>query len=83
MQSRRKETEEFESSYPVGTRVRLQFLDAHGAETSDLTGTVSSIGDDGEIAVTWDDGRIMRLVPKAGAGGYSVEEGQKEGSSEE
>ncbi len=80
MHSRRKETEEFESSYPVGTRVKLQFLDAHGTETSDLTGTVSSIGDDGEIAVTWDDGRIMRLVPRAGTDGYSVEEGVKEGA---
>jgi len=80
MHSRRKETEEFESSYPVGTRVKLQFLDAHGTETSDLTGTVSSIGDDGEIAVTWDDGRIMRLVPRAGTDGYSVEEGAKEGA---
>ncbi len=80
MHSRRKETEEFESSYPVGTRVKLQFLDAHGTETSDLTGTVSSIGDDGEIAVTWDDGRIMRLVPRAGTDGYSVKEGAKEGA---
>ncbi len=80
MHSIMKETQKLAPSYPVGTRVKLQFLDAHGTETSDLTGTVSSIGDDGEIAVTWDDGRIMRLVPRAGTDGYSVEEGVKEGA---
>ncbi len=80
MHSSMKETKELASSYPVGTRVKLQFLDVPATGTSTMTGTVSSIGDDGEIAVTWDDGRIMRLVPKAGTDSYSVEEGAKEGA---
>ena len=50
------------NKYPVGARVKLNYMDDPYAVTSGTLGTIDYIDDEGQIGVTWDDGRTLALI---------------------
>lgn len=50
------------NKYPIGTRVKLDYMDDPYAVPSGTLGTVNYVDDAGQIGVSWDNGRTLSLV---------------------
>lgn len=50
------------SKYPIGTRVKLDYMDDPYDVPSGTLGTINYIDDEGQIGVLWDDGRNLALI---------------------
>ena len=48
--------------YPIGTRIKLDYMDDPYAVPSGTFGTIDYIDDEGQIGVLWDDGRNLALI---------------------
>ena len=57
-----KVKEEMLLRYPIGTRVRLIYMDDHQAPISGTLGTINNIDDIGDLMVSWDDGSSLKLI---------------------
>ena len=57
-----KVKEEMLLRYPIGTRARLIHMDDHQAPISGTLGTINNIDDIGDLMVSWDDGRSLKLI---------------------
>ena len=58
----RKEVEMIKKMYPVGTRIKLNYMEDSLAVPSGMTGTVEYVDDEGQIGMSWDNGRTLSLV---------------------
>ena len=58
----RKEVEMIKKMYPVGTRIKLNYMEDSFAVPSGMTGTVEYVDDEGQIGMSWDNGRTLSLV---------------------
>lgn len=58
----RQEVEMIKKMYPVGTRIKLNYMEDGYAVPSGMTGTVDYVDDEGQIGMTWDNGRTLSLV---------------------
>ena len=58
----RKEVEMIKKMYPVGTRIKLNYMEDGFAVPSGMTGTVEYVDDEGQIGMSWDNGRTLSLV---------------------
>lgn len=58
----RKEVEMIKKMYPVGTRIKLNYMEDSFAVPSGMTGTVDYVDDEGQICMSWDNGRTLSLV---------------------
>ena len=58
----RKEVEMIKKMYPVGTRIKLNYMEDSFAVPSGMTGTVDYVDDEGQIGMSWDNGRTLPLV---------------------
>ena len=58
----RQEVEMIKKMYPVGTRIKLNYMEDGYAVPSGMTGTVDYVDDEGQIGMTWDNGRTLALV---------------------
>ncbi len=50
------------NKYPIGTRIKLNYMDDPYAVPSGMLGTIDYIDDEGQIGVLWDDGRNLALI---------------------
>lgn len=50
------------NKYPTGTRVKLDYMDDPYAVPSGTLGTIDYIDDEGQIGVSWDNGRTLSLI---------------------
>ena len=57
-----KSLERLRNMYPVGTRVRLLYMDDIQAPPHNTLGTIKNIDDMGTIHVLWDTGSNLGLV---------------------
>ena len=48
--------------YPVGTRIKLDFMNDSQAVPSGTLGTVAYVDDMGKLHMKWDNGRSLGLV---------------------
>lgn len=48
--------------YPVGSRVKLNYMEDPYAVPSETLGTIEYIDDEGQIEVSWDNGRTLSLI---------------------
>lgn len=48
--------------YPVGSRVKLNYMEDPYAVPSGTLGTIEYIDDEGQIEVSWDNGRTLSLI---------------------
>lgn len=56
------EVERIKRKYPVGTRIKLNYMaDNYGVE-NDTLGTVVYVDDEGQIHMNWDNGRTLALI---------------------
>lgn len=58
----RKEVEMIKKMYPVGTRIKLNYMEDSFAVPSGMIGTVDYVDDEGQIGMSWDNGRTLSLV---------------------
>lgn len=58
----RKEVEMIKKMYPVGTRIKLNYMEDSFAVPLGMTGTVDYVDDEGQIGMSWDNGRTLSLV---------------------
>ena len=58
----RTEVEMNKKMYPVGTRIKLNYMEDSFAVPSGMTGTVDYVDDEGQIGMSWDNGRTLSLV---------------------
>lgn len=56
---------EIKETYPVGTKVRLLYMDDCQAPPVGTCGTVTAVDDVGDIHVKWDNGSGLALIPEA------------------
>lgn len=61
MEDRRK-VEMIKKKYPVGTRIKLNYMQDDYAVPSGMTGTVDYVDDEGQIGMSWDNGRTLSLI---------------------
>lgn len=57
-----KEVEMIKEKYPVGTRIRLEYMQDNYGLPSGMCGTVEYVDDEGQIGMNWDNGRTLSLV---------------------
>mgnify|MGYP000569730970 FL=1 len=48
--------------YPIGTRIKLDYMDDSYAVPSGTLGTIDYIDDEGQIGVSWDNGSSLSLL---------------------
>lgn len=48
--------------YPIGTRIKLNYMDDPYAVPSGTLGTIDYIDDEGQIGVSWDNGSSLSLL---------------------
>lgn len=48
--------------YPIGTRIKLDYMDDPYAVPSGTFGTIDYIDDEGQIGVSWDNGSSLSLL---------------------
>lgn len=48
--------------YPIGTRVKLGYMNDHYAVPIGTLGTVDYVDDAGQIGVSWDNGSTLSLI---------------------
>ena len=58
-----REVEFLRNTYPVGTRVRVIFMNDVRAVDPGTEGTVRHVDDAGTVHVNWDNGRHLGLIP--------------------
>jgi len=58
----RKDIEKIKEKYPVGTRIKLNFMDDNYSVPSGTCGTVDFVDDEGQIHMIWDNGRTLALI---------------------
>ena len=58
----RKKVEMIKNKYPVGTRIKLNYMQDDYAVPSGMTGTVDYVDDEGQIGMKWDNGRTLSLI---------------------
>ena len=58
----RKEVEMIKKMYPVGTRIKLNYMEDSFAVPSGMTGTVEYVDDEGQIGMKWDNGSSLSLI---------------------
>lgn len=56
------EIERLRKKYPVGTRIKLIYMDDVQAIESGTKGTVELVDDSGNIHINWDNGRTLSLI---------------------
>ena len=56
------EIERLRKKYPVGTRIKLIYMDDVQAIESGTKGTVEFVDDGGNIHINWDNGRTLSLI---------------------
>ena len=61
MEDRRK-VEMIKKKDPVGTRIKLNYMQDVYAVPSGMTGTVDYVDDEGQIGMSWDNGRTLSLI---------------------
>lgn len=61
MENRRK-VEMIKNKYPVGTRIRLNYMDDNYSVPRGTCGTVEYVDDEGQIGMNWDNGGTLSLV---------------------
>lgn len=61
MEDKRK-VEMIKKKYPVGTRIKLNYMQDDYAVPSGMTGTVDYVDDEGQIGMSWDNGRTLSLI---------------------
>ena len=59
----REEVSRIKAQYPVGTRIRLDYMEDAQAVPSGTEGTVEAVDSIGQIHMEWDNGRTLALVP--------------------
>lgn len=57
-----KEVDEIRRRYPVGTRIELEYMDERDMPPG-LKGIVDHVDDQGQLHMTWENGRSLALVP--------------------
>jgi len=58
----KKDIEKIKEKYPVGTRIKLNFMDDNYSVPSGTCGTVDFVDDEGQIHMIWDNGRTLALI---------------------
>lgn len=58
----KKDVEKIKEKYPVGTRIKLNFMDDGYSVPSGTCGTVDFVDDEGQIHMIWDNGRTLALI---------------------
>lgn len=58
----RKEVEMIKKMYPIGTRIKLNYMEDNFSVPAGTTGTVDYVDDEGQIGMIWDNGRTLSLV---------------------
>ena len=61
MENRRK-VEMIKNKYPVGTRIRLNYMDDNYSVPRGTCGTVEYVDDEGQIGMKWDNGGTLSLA---------------------
>lgn len=61
MENRRK-VEIIKNKYPVGTRIRLNYMDDNYSVPRCTCGTVEYVDDEGQIGMKWDNGSSLSLI---------------------
>lgn len=61
MENRRK-VEMIKNKYPIGTRIRLNYMADDYSVPVGTCGTVEYVDDEGQIGMKWDDGGTLSLV---------------------
>lgn len=54
--------EMIKKKYPVGTRIKLQYMEDNFAVPSGTYGTVEYVDDEGQIGMKWDNGGTLSLI---------------------
>lgn len=57
-----EEVEEIRRRYPEGTRIELEYMDERDMPPG-LKGIVDHVDDQGQLHMTWENGRSLALVP--------------------
>lgn len=63
MDNLRKKVKQLKEEYPIGTRVKLIYMEDEQAPPNGTLGTVVGVDDMGTILVNWDNGSTLSLVP--------------------
>lgn len=63
MDNLRKKVKQLKEEYPIGTRVKLIYMEDEQAPPNGTLGTVVGVDDMGTILVSWDSGSTLSLVP--------------------
>jgi len=58
----KKEIKIIKERYPIGTRIKLDYMDDAFGVPSGTYGTVEMVDDAGQIYVKWDNGRNLALI---------------------
>lgn len=58
-----EEVRAIKEKYPLGTRIKMNHMDDPCAIFEGMTGTVRMVDDQGQIAMKWDNGRSLALIP--------------------
>lgn len=61
MENRRK-VEMIKNKYPVGTRIRLNYMDDNYSVPRGTCGTVEYVDDEGQIGMKWDNGSSLSII---------------------
>ena len=57
-----KEVEKIKNKYPIGTRIKLNYMADDYGVPSVTFGTVDFVDDAGQIQMIWDNGRTLPLI---------------------
>lgn len=58
----RKKVELIRRKYPIGTRIKLNYMKDDYPVPSGTCGTVDYVDDEGNIGMKWDNGRTLSLI---------------------
>lgn len=58
----RNEVEQIKKMYPVGTRIKLISMNDDYSVPRGTMGTVEYVDDEGQIGMSWDNGRTLSLI---------------------
>ena len=59
----REEVQEIKAMYPVGTRIRLGYMEDPHAPPGGTEGTVQHVDSQGQLLVEWDNGQTLSVIP--------------------
>lgn len=58
----KEKVEMIKKRYPVGTRIKLQYMEDNYAVQNGTCGTIEYVDDEGQIGMKWDNGRTLSLI---------------------